>query len=134
MAGLADRLRLFEPLLDELAARIGLKTIGPMESRRDAVSDAYHRCEVKRHRIGAACASNRTAVLDPADEVMHAIAHDHCPSGNRQLIEPLVAALGGAAGNGAHSRLYGDGIGDPSDWGGDGLVLGGPDGAVRHDG
>jgi hypothetical protein len=25
---------------------------------------------------------------------MHAIAHDHCPSGNRQLIEPLVNALG----------------------------------------
>lgn len=94
MTGLAERLRLFEPLLDELAAELGLEITGPAESRGDAVSDAYHRCEVKRHRIGAACASNREAVLDHAGEIMHAIAHDHCPSGNRQLIEPLVNALG----------------------------------------
>ena len=94
MTGLAERLRLFEPLLDELTAEFQPETIGPMEPRGDPVSDAYHRCEVKRHRIGKACASNRGAVLDHADEIMHAIAHDHCPSGNRQLIEPLVNALG----------------------------------------
>lgn len=94
VTGLAERLRLFEPLLDELAAEFRLEAIGPMEPRGDPVSDAYHRCEVKRHRIGKACASNRGAVLDHADEIMHAIAHDHCPSGNRQLIQPLVKALG----------------------------------------
>ena len=94
MTGLAERLRLFEPLLDELAAEFRLEATGPMESRGDPVSDAYRRCEVKRLRIGQACGSNRGAVLDHADEIMHAIAHDHCPSGNRQLIEPLVKALG----------------------------------------
>jgi hypothetical protein len=94
VTGLAERLRLFEPLLDELTAEFHLETTGPVEPGADPVSDAYHRCEVKRHRIGKACASDRGAVLDHADEIMHAIAHDHCPSGNRQLIEPLVSALG----------------------------------------
>jgi hypothetical protein len=94
VTGLAERLRLFEPLLDELAAEFRLEAIGPMEPRGDPVSDAYHRCEVKRHRIGKACASDGWAVLDHADEIMHAIAHDHCPSGNRQLIQPLVEVLG----------------------------------------
>jgi hypothetical protein len=91
---LAERLRLFEPLLDELAAEFGLEAVGPVKSRGNPASDAYHRCEVKRLRIGEACALNREAVADHADEIMHAIAHDHCPSGNRQLIEPLVDALG----------------------------------------
>jgi hypothetical protein len=91
---LAERLRLFEPLLDELTAEFRLEALGPMESRGDPVSDAYHRCEAKRDRIGEACASDRAAVRDHADEIMHAIAHDHCPSCNRQLIEPLVNALG----------------------------------------
>ena len=94
MTGLAERLRLFEPLLDELAAEFHLEAIGPMEPREDTVPDAYHRCEVKRHRIGKACASDRGAVLNHADEIIHAIAHDHCPSGNRRLIQPLVNALG----------------------------------------
>lgn len=94
MTGLAERLRLFEPLLDELAAEFHLEAIGPMESWGDPVSDAYHRCEVKRCRIGEACASHRGGVVDHADEIIHVIAHDHCPSGNRQLIEPLVNALG----------------------------------------
>lgn len=94
MTGLDERLRLFEPLLDELAAKFRLEAARPMESWGDPESDAYHRCEVKRHRIGKACASDGEAVLDHADEIMHAIAHDHCPSGNRQLIEPLVKALG----------------------------------------
>jgi hypothetical protein len=93
VTGLAERLRLFEPLLDELTAEFHLETIGPLEPR-DPVCDAYNRCEVKRLRIGKACASNHGAVLGHADEIMHAIAHDHCPSGNRQLIEPLVNALG----------------------------------------
>lgn len=94
MTGLAERLRLFEPLLDELGAEFGLEAVGPLESWGDPVSDAYHRCEVKRHRIGVACATHRETVLEHADEIMHAIAHDHCPSGNRQLIEQLVNALG----------------------------------------
>jgi hypothetical protein len=94
MTGLAERLRLFEPLLDDLAAVFRVEATGPVESRGDPVSDAYHRCEVKRSRVGKACASDRGTVLDHADEIMHAVAHDHCPSGNRQLIEPLVNALG----------------------------------------
>lgn len=94
MTGLDERLRLFEPLLDELAAELCPEAIMPMESRGDSVPDAYHRCNVKRRRVGEACASDRQAVLDHSDEIMHAIAHDHCPSGNRQLIEPLVNAIG----------------------------------------
>ena len=39
MTELAERLRLFEPLLDELAAEFCLEAIGPMESRGDPVSD-----------------------------------------------------------------------------------------------
>ncbi len=94
MTGLAERLRLFEPLLDGLTAVFRVEPIGPVESWGDPESDAYHRCEVKRSRVGKACASDRGTALGHADEIMHAIAHDHCPSGNRQLIEPLVNALG----------------------------------------
>lgn len=94
MTELAERLRLFEPLLDDLAAVFCLDVGGSMEPSGDPLFDAYHRCEVKRHRIGEACGLNRDAVRNHADQIMHAIAHDHCPSGDRQLIEPLVAVLG----------------------------------------
>jgi hypothetical protein len=92
---LAERLRLFEPLLDELAAVFCPEAAGPMMTwPGGSVLDAHGRCNIKRRRIGEACASHHEAVVDHADEIMHAIAHDHCPSGNRQLVEPLVAALG----------------------------------------
>lgn len=29
-----------------------------------------------------------------ADQITHAITHDHCPSGDRQLVEPLVRGVG----------------------------------------
>jgi hypothetical protein len=91
---LAEQLRRFEPLLDELAAVFCPEAGAPIESHEDPVFGAYHRCEVKRSRIGKALASHHRAVKDHADEIMRAIAHDHCPSGNRQLIEPLVDVLG----------------------------------------
>ena len=94
MTELAEQLRLFEPLLNELAVVFCAEAGGPMEPFVSPVADAYHRCEAKRSRIGKACASNPGAVLQHADQIAHAIAHDHCPSGNRQLIEPLVNVLG----------------------------------------
>jgi hypothetical protein len=91
---LAEQLRLFEPLLNELAAVFCPEASGPMELFVSPAADAYHRCKAKRSRIGKACASDHRAVLDHADEIMHAIAHDYCPSGNRQLIVPLTDVLG----------------------------------------
>ncbi|GAA1875128.1 hypothetical protein GCM10009736_48870 [Actinomadura bangladeshensis] len=91
---LAERLGLFEPLLDDLAAVFCPGASWPGETSGDPVFDAYQRCEVKRFQIGEACASDLDAVREHADQIMHAIAHDHCPSGDRQLVEPLVRVLG----------------------------------------
>ncbi|WP_143591486.1 hypothetical protein [Thermoactinospora rubra] len=91
---LAERLELFEPLLDDLAAVFCPGVSWPAETSADPVFDAYRRCEAKRFKIGEACANDREAVRGHADQIMHAIAHDHCPSGNRQLIEPLVRSVG----------------------------------------
>jgi hypothetical protein len=59
VTGLDERLRLFEPLLDELAAEFRLEAIGPVDSWGDPVSDAYHRCEETgsaAERLGASMA------------------------------------------------------------------------------
>lgn len=91
---LAERLRLFEPLLDELAVVFCPDAGGPMEPFVSPVAGACERCRAKRSRIGKACASDSGAVQDQADLITHAVAHDFCPSGNRQLVEPLVNVLG----------------------------------------
>ncbi|WP_194926467.1 hypothetical protein [Catenulispora pinisilvae] len=94
MTELAERLRLFEPLLDDLATVFCPSVSWQTETSGDPVFDAYSRCEAKRFKIGEACATGRGAVQEHTDQIMHAIAHDHCPSGDRQLIEPLVRSLG----------------------------------------
>lgn len=94
MSGLADRLNLFEPLLDELMAVFGLEASFGAPVSEDPVFDAYRRCEAKRFKIGEACVVAPESVQENADLVMHAVVHDHSPSGDRQLIEPLAAALG----------------------------------------
>lgn len=94
MTELADRLRLFEPLLDDLATAFRVDVTWPTEVSSDPVQDAYERCEVNRLKIGGACAIDHEAVREHAEHIVHAIVHDHCPSGNRQLIEPFVRSLG----------------------------------------
>jgi len=94
MSVLAERLSLFEPLLDELMAVFGLEADFDALVFDDPDFAAYHRCEAKRFKIGEACAAALDLVPENADLIMHAIAHDHCPSGDRQLIQPLTAALG----------------------------------------
>ncbi|MGW6796429.1 hypothetical protein [Streptomyces chartreusis] len=91
---LAQRLSLFEPLLDDLAIVFCPDASWPAQTSGDPVQDAYRRCEEKRLQIGRACATSHEAVLVHAGRIMRAVVHDHCPSGNRQLIEPLVAVLG----------------------------------------
>ncbi|MGW8889266.1 hypothetical protein [Streptomyces sp. NPDC055749] len=54
----------------------------------------HHRNEVKRFQIGEAAAQGPVATRQHADLLMHAAVHDQCRSGIRQLIEPLVKALG----------------------------------------
>jgi hypothetical protein len=94
MSVLAERLSMFEPLLDELMAVFGLEAGSAAPISEDPVFDAYHRCEVKRLKIGKSCEDAPDLTGENVDLIMHAIAHDHCPSGNRQLIEPLTAVLG----------------------------------------
>jgi hypothetical protein len=94
MPGLAERLNLFEPLLDELMAVFGLEASFAALVPEDPAFEAYNRCEAKRFKIGEACAIAPESVRENFDLIMHAIAHDHCPSGDRQLIEPLTSALG----------------------------------------
>ncbi|MEV5575470.1 hypothetical protein AB0L06_35990 [Spirillospora sp. NPDC052269] len=91
---LDERLSLFEPLLDELATMFCPSESWSAETPDDPGLDAYERCEIKRLKIGEACAADRGAVREHADQIMRAIAHDHNPSGNRQLIEPLVRSIG----------------------------------------
>ncbi|MQY07362.1 hypothetical protein [Actinomadura macrotermitis] len=91
---LAERLRLFEPLLDDLAAVFLPGEERPADPSDDPAFNAYHRCGVMRFKIGEACGSAPEAVREHADQIMYAIAHDHCPSGNRRLIEPLVLGIG----------------------------------------
>ncbi|MFG1948090.1 hypothetical protein [Nonomuraea sp. NPDC048826] len=92
---LADRLRLFEPMLDDLMSTFGVDPDPGLEDDDDPVSAAYRRCEVKRLRLGRACEADPEGVGRHADALLRAIVHDHCPSGDRQLVEPLAAVLGG---------------------------------------
>jgi hypothetical protein len=54
----------------------------------------HHRCEVKRFRIGEAAGADPDMTRQYADLLLRAAVHDQCRSGIRQLIQPLVAALG----------------------------------------
>jgi hypothetical protein len=87
----AGREAVFEPLLDEL-----LVLFCPWwEVLRIVVSEPrYHRCEVKRCRLGEAAGAGRDLTRRHADLLIRVAMHDQCRSGIRQLILPLVGALG----------------------------------------
>lgn len=84
----------FELLLDELAAILcpgqdPLATfhLGPAAS-------AYQRCQAKRSAIGRAAGQDLEVIRGHEDLLLRAAVHDQCRSGIRQLVRPLVAALG----------------------------------------
>ena len=81
----------FEPKLDRLLAIFCPDWVMPqiMEGEHQ-----YHRCEVKRFKIGEAADADPAATRQYADLLIHAAMHDQCRSGIRQLIQPLVEALG----------------------------------------
>ena len=81
----------FEPKLDELLAIFCPDWVMPqiMEGEH-----RYHRCEVKRFKISEAADADHAAIRQHADLLIHTAMLDQCRSGVRQLIEPLVDALG----------------------------------------
>lgn len=89
-----DRGEAVEPLLDGLAALFnpGQDLTAPVPG--NAAASRYSRCERKRAAIGRAAARDLDLVRANAALVLSAAVHDQCRSGNRQLIDPLVAALG----------------------------------------
>jgi hypothetical protein len=88
-----DRSTAFEPLLDELAAvfcpgqDLDARPEGRVESR-------YVRCEVKRLAVSRAAGRDLPLVRAHVSLMQRAVVHDQCRSGIRQLVDPLVAALG----------------------------------------
>jgi hypothetical protein len=89
-----DRGEAFELLLNNLAAIFcqGQDLIATVAENTTA--SRYLRCERKRAAIGRAAARDLDLVRANAAPVLNAAVHDQCRSGNRQLIDPLVAALG----------------------------------------
>lgn len=87
----------FEPLLDQLAA-IFAPDQGPWGPRQDGRErDWYERCETKRLAIARAAMQDLDNVRDHADLVLSAIVHDTNRSGNRQLVQVALRALGARA-------------------------------------
>lgn len=86
-----------EPLLDQLA-EIFHPARAPWWSgwvRPDGLALYSHeRCEAKRLAIARAAAQDLDSVREHADLVLRAIVHDTCRSGNRQLIQVALRALG----------------------------------------
>jgi hypothetical protein len=93
-----DRSEAFEPLLDELAAIFSpgqeLAPAWASAWTSDKSASRYTRCQTKRRAIATAARRNLAAVREHADLLLRALVHDQCRSGNRQLAEPLIAALG----------------------------------------
>jgi hypothetical protein len=89
-----DRGEAFEPLLDGLAAIFCQGQDLTPTVMENATASRYSRCERKRAAIGRAAAQDLELVRANAALVLDAVVHDQCRSGNRQLIDPLVAALG----------------------------------------
>jgi hypothetical protein len=82
-----------EPLLDGLAT-IFCRGQDVTATVTDEAVSRYSRCERKRATIGRAAALDLDLVRTNAGLVLGAVVHDQCRSGNRQLIKPLVAAVG----------------------------------------
>jgi hypothetical protein len=90
----AGRSEAFEPLLDDLAAIFGQGQDLTAAVPETAAASRYSRCERKRAAIGQVAARDLDLVRANAALVLRTVVHDQCRSGNRQLIDPLVAALG----------------------------------------
>ena len=87
----------FEPLLDRLA-EIFEPDRAPWRPWPDGHQpNWYERCETKRLAVARAAALDVGKVRAHADLVLRAIAHDTDPSGNRQLIQVALRALGARA-------------------------------------
>jgi hypothetical protein len=93
-SGPPDRGEAFEPFLDELAMIFCTGQHLAVTRPPDAAVSQHWRCEVKRLAIGRAAAGDLAAVREHAALLLSTVVHDQCRSGNRQLIEPLVTALG----------------------------------------
>jgi hypothetical protein len=89
-----DRGEAFEPLLDGLAAIFCQGQDLTPAVTENAAASRYSRCERKRAAIGRAAAQDLELVRASAALMLDAVVHDQCRSGNRQLIDPLVAAVG----------------------------------------
>lgn len=84
----------FEPLLDQLA-EIFDPDLAPWRARPDGREpNWYERCETKRLAIARAAAQKPDEVRAHAELVLRAIVHDTDRSGNRQLIQVALRALG----------------------------------------
>ncbi|WP_330334699.1 hypothetical protein OHS33_36350 [Streptomyces sp. NBC_00536] len=81
----------FESMLDELLTAFspGWELPPIMEGE-----ERYHCNEVKRFQVGEAATQDLEATRQYADLLIRAAVHDQCRSGIRQLIEPLVKAIG----------------------------------------
>jgi hypothetical protein len=84
----------FEPFLDELAAIFCPGQDLALAGHLGRAASRRMRCEVKRFAIGRAAGGDLAAVREHAALLLRAVVHDQNRSGNRRLIEPLVAALG----------------------------------------
>lgn len=84
----------FEPLLDQLA-EIFEPDPAPWQAWPDGRETSwYERCETKRLAIARAAAQKPERVRAHAELVLRAIVHDTNRSGNRQLIQVALRALG----------------------------------------
>lgn len=87
----------FEPLLDQLAELFDPDRApwGPWPDGHEP--DWYERCESKRLAIAHAAAQDLDGVREHAGLVLDAIVHDTNRSGNRQLVQVALRALGARA-------------------------------------
>jgi len=87
--GRTGREAAFEPLLDRLA-----EIFDPDRTPWRPRPAGYEHCEAKRLAIARAAAQNHDGVREHAGLVLRAIVNDTSPSGNRQLIEVALRAIG----------------------------------------
>jgi hypothetical protein len=89
-----DRSEALEPLLDRLAAIFCLGRDLCPAAAQNVTTGRYSRCQRKRSAIGRAAAGDLDLVRANAALMLDTVVHDRHRSGNRKLIDPLVAALG----------------------------------------
>ncbi|MFC1442817.1 hypothetical protein ABUW04_31665 [Streptacidiphilus sp. N1-10] len=89
-----DRGTDFEPLLDELVAIFHLDPTPLTSWPNGETANQYSRCEKKRWAVGKAASQDLATTREHAPLVLRATVHDQCRSGIRQLVDPLISALG----------------------------------------